>query len=251
MIIAFSGKKQSGKNTAGNFIVSIFMANLNIAKSIQINNYGQIEISDLFGNDCYRGVFDPSNANTKDYMHNKASQILNPQVRLYSFADILKKDVCMNILGLSYDQCYGDDNAKNTLTNIKWEDMPRYKNDLENTGFMTARNVMEYVGTNIFRSIKNNVWVDATLNRITADKSKLAIITDCRFPNEIDAVKSTGGMVIRLTRSPFQSNHISETILDPDKYDWTNFNHVIDNSKMSIFDQCLAIEKLLIEVISL
>lgn len=252
MIIAFSGKKQSGKNTAGNFIVSVFMANLNISKTIQLNDHGQIEVSDLLGNTCYSGIFDPSNPDTnKDYIKTKVIDMLNPQVKLYSFADALKRDVCMNILGLSYDQCYGDDNAKNTLTDIKWENIPGIRCDSVKTGPMTAREVMEYVGTNIFRSIKNNVWVDATLNKIKQDKTRVAIITDCRFPNEVDAVKSAGGKVIRLTRSPFSSNHISETILDSDKYDWNNFDYVIDNSQMSIYDQCVEIEKLLVEVISL
>lgn len=249
MIIAFSGKKQSGKNTAGNFMVSIFMANLNIAENIHINDTGQIEVSDLLGNKCYKGIFDLNKLNSADYIHNKVHDMIAPHIKLYSFADILKKDVCMNILGLSYDQCYGDDNAKNTLTDINWQDMPGIKNN--STSYMTAREVMEYVGTNIFRSIKNNVWVDATIKKISSDKSKLAVITDCRFPNEIESVKATGGKVIRLTRSPFESNHISETVLDSDKYDWKNFDHIIDNSKMSIFDQCVEIEKLLIEVLSL
>ena len=41
-IIAFSGRKQSGKNTCVNFIYSTFMVNLGIAKKVKINNYGLV-----------------------------------------------------------------------------------------------------------------------------------------------------------------------------------------------------------------
>jgi len=48
---------------------------------------------------------------------------------IYSFADPLKKDVCINILGLTERQCYGTDADKNTLTNLRWENMPCFGTD--------------------------------------------------------------------------------------------------------------------------
>jgi hypothetical protein len=153
------------------------------------------------------------------------------------------------MLGLTYEQCYGGDEHKNTPTSIEWTSLPGYSGDRE--GLMTAREVMEFMGTDIFRKIKQSVWVDATINKIKREKPRLAIITDCRFPNEVESIKAAGGVVVRLTRSPFSSSHLSENILNQENYDWTQFNYVLDNAEMSIYDQCLALEKILIEVLSL
>ena len=49
----------------------------------------------------------------------KVSPPLN--AKIYNFADPLKQDICMNIFGLSYKQCYGDDIDKNTSTGLVWE----------------------------------------------------------------------------------------------------------------------------------
>jgi hypothetical protein len=172
-IVAFAGRKQSGKTTCSEFVKSI----------------------------C---------SEDKD-------------VRIYNFADPLKKDICMTILGLSYDQCYGDDDAKNTTTNIQWEGK-----------FLTAREVMQFVGTDIFRKMLNSVWADATINRIKNDKPDLAIIADCRFPNEVDVVRSAGGIVVKLTRNPFNSEHASEIALDANNYDPRNFDIIITNHLLEI-----------------
>jgi hypothetical protein len=239
MILGLSGKKQSGKTTSGNFIVSMFMANLDISSSIRINDQGQIEVSDLFGDTLYKGLFDPSYSRSNDYMIKKVFNTIDKEVKLYSFADILKQNICMDILGMSYDQCYGSDDSKNSDTGMIWDNKE-----------MTARDIMQFVGTDIFRHLKSNVWVDATIQKISKDKPKLAIITDCRFPNEIESIKQKGGKVIRLTRSPFKSDHISETILDKDNYDWNNFDHIIENNHMSILDQCNAMQEILIQVMS-
>jgi hypothetical protein len=175
-IIAFSGRKQSGKSTAGDYVKSI-LDNHNIPLSY----------------------------------------------RIYSFADPLKQDICMNILGLSYKQCYGSDDDKNTLTDLQWGGKS-----------LTAREAMEIIGTEIFRTLKNNIWVDATINKIQRDNLDLAIIVDCRFPNEADAILHNHGYVIRLALDPFSSDSPSEAALDKHQYDWTKFSSVIDNRGMTL-----------------
>jgi hypothetical protein len=110
---------------------------------------------------------------------------------------------------------------------------------------------MQVVGTDIFRKLDTNVWVRSTINKIIRDKPDLAVITDCRFPNEVDSIKQSGGKVIRLTRNPFQSDHISETVLDKDSYDWSNFDYVVDNSDITLLDQFTQIKKLLEEILPL
>lgn len=201
-IIAFSGRKQSGKSTSSDYIHNIMSG---------------------------KGI----------------------SSKIYSFADPLKQDICMNMLGLTYAQCYGTDEDKNTLTSIKWSDIPGYeetwisRKDYDNSGYMTARQVMEVVGTNIFRKIKNSVWVDATINKINNEKPDIAIITDCRFPNEVNSILNNDGIVIRLTLDLFRSQSDSEKALDSDYYDWSNFSCIIHNNDMTEKEKNLSIKTFL------
>ena len=183
-IIAFAGRKQSGKTTCSEFVKSLFAD--------------------------------------------------NDSVKIYNFADPLKQNICMNILGLTYEQCYGNDENKNDLTDIQWEGK-----------YLSAREVMQFVGTDLFRKMKQNVWADATISRIKNEKPQLAIIADCRFPNEVKAVRDAGGIVIKLTRNPFNSDHLSETALDFKNYDYRNFDAVITNHLLEIDEQNHAIFKFL------
>lgn len=196
-ILAFSGRKQSGKSTSG--------------------EYAQ----NLIGS-------------------------TNPKINIktYSFADPLKKNICVDLLGLTPQQCWGNDEDKNSLTLLLWENMPGYIGDLK--GQMTAREVMEYVGTKMFRRMKDQIWVEATLNQIKKDKPDIALLLDNRFPNEVDAVLDSGGFVIRLARDPFHSLSEPEIALDPINYDWSKFSCVIDNTNCSIDEKNNLIKQFLI-----
>lgn len=202
-IIAFAGRKQSGKTTSSEFLKSVI------------------------------------------------SQYSLGTCKIYNFADTLKQDICINILGLTYDQCYGDDNAKNSLTTIKWKNLPGYdaswyfSNEFDPSGFLTSRQIMQIIGTDIFRKLKQNVWAEATLNKIKNENYDFAIIADCRFPNEVDAVKSANGYVIKLTLNPHNSTHLSEVSLDPDKYNSDNFDLIINNDDMSLSNKNDSIVKFL------
>lgn len=188
-IIAFAGRKQSGKTTCSEFVAQEYIAKM----------YGQ-------------------------------------KAKIYNFADPLKQDICINILGLSRDQCYGSDDHKNTLTECYWDNKR-----------LSAREVMQFVGTNIFRQMKQNVWASATINKIRNDDPPIAIIADCRFPNEVEAIKNAGGLVIKLTRNPFNSDHESETALDPENYPIENFSLVVNNDSLSIKEQNEIIRNFLIK----
>jgi hypothetical protein len=111
------------------------------------------------------------------------------------------------------------------------------------SGPMTGRDIMKYFGTDICRKIYKGCWVESTINKIKNENSELAIITDVRFPDEVDAILDSGGKVIRLTRNPLEDDHESENLLNPDVYDYSRFSAVIDNSKMSIPEQSTEIMK--------
>jgi hypothetical protein len=239
LILGISGRKQSGKTTTGNFILSLYLSKLQFSDKIYIDDYGQPVVSDILGNAAYSGVFDPNNLPQDDDTRYLVSK-LNSQIKIYNFADILKTDICINILGLTKEQCYGSDDKKNELTDMFWEEKQ-----------LSCRDVMQTVGTDIFRKLDPNVWVRSTISKIMKESPELALVTDCRFPNEIEAIKNVGGKVLRLTRNPFNSDHISETILDKDKYDWSNFDFVIDNDKMSLYDQLVETKQLLEQILDI
>jgi len=146
--------------------------------------------------------------------------------KIYNFADPLKKDICMNILGLTYDQCYGNDISKNQYTEVYWDGIK-----------LTAREVMQLVGTDIFRKMNKDVWASSTISKIQKEQPELAIIADCRFPNEVEAIKNAGGLVIKLTRNPYNSDHASEVALDEANYSSSNFDFIVYNNNISIQEQ--------------
>lgn len=204
-ILAFSGRKQSGKSTGGEFV--------------------------------------------QNFIYNLGSKI---SCKIYSFADPLKQNVCIDLLGLTEAQCYGSDEDKNSLTKIAWKGMPDYNiswtwsKDYDPSGFMTARQVMEFVGTRIFRQMKTNIWVEATLKEINRDSLDLAIIVDARFPDEVDAILNQNGYVIRLTKDDFHSCAEPEVALDKTVYDWNKFSLVIDNQNMTLQEKSKEIMKFIL-----
>lgn len=155
------------------------------------------------------------------------------KVFVTAFANTLK-DMCVDVLGLNKSGAYGTDADKNALSSLVWDTLPldirlKYSNvtrmsgtegvedytPLPRIGRMTNREVLQVVGTDIFRMmLDNNVWVNATLRRDWTGYD-VVIVTDCRFPNEKKAIDDTGGHVIRLERNTgFTDNHASETALD-------------------------------------
>jgi hypothetical protein len=230
LIVCASGKKRSGKNTLVNFIAASFLKRNGNIKDFKINKLGLIEARK---NDHWFTV-EEGEFNTV---------FGNGEIRLYSFADCLK-EFCIDVLGLTHEQCYGTEEQKNSLTQLKFEDMPSKLYNMDSVaqrGFMTARQVLQYFGTDIIRNMCDNAWVNATINKIRRDAAtyhiKLALITDARFPNEINTINEIGGKTIRLLRDVAGKDvHVSETVLDD--YPRDKFSLVIDNRNMSVDEQC-------------
>lgn len=234
-IIGFSGRKQSGKNTCSNVIIGWEMLSLGITRNFKITNSGQLWVSDILGEESNAGIFDVTSSDQSMVNFLKAN--LDHFVKLYSFADLLKKSICMDILGLTRDQCYGADKQKNTDTEISWSSLPFYDAETKNKK-MTAREVMQVVGTDFFRALYPNVWADATIRKIQEDSPHIAIVADCRFPNEVEAIQNAGGKVIRLTKnSNGKDAHISEVALDKENFDWNKFDFIIENDDIPLGEQ--------------
>lgn len=247
-IVALAGSKESGKTTAANFLHGHLLKLNEVIREYEITKAGELKVNTHYMKDGEvkedMGVLDLSRKD--DLYVQYADQKIWPYVKMYNFADALK-ELCITMFDISHEQAYGT--YKNSLTKLKWENMPGVASstqieglslsteDLEKLGlqshkpgFMTAREVLQFVGTDIFRRMYEPVWVKLLINKIKEDSPLVAVIADCRFDNEAKAVKDEGGTIVRLTRRPTRDNHASE---DGFK-DFTDFDLILDNEKLDI-----------------
>lgn len=89
-----------------------------------------------------------------------------------------------------------------------------------------GRHLLQYIGTEIFRNYDSDYWVKEVVKFLhVCDSNELfdyAIITDTRFPNEINGLISEfETLAFKISRENFESkltakaqNHLSETALD-------------------------------------
>lgn len=224
-LIAFSGKKQSGKDSACRFLKA---------------NAGK-----LFP------VAGPSGLQRP------------PGVETFYVGGPMKEFA--KTFGVPHELVWGDDTAKNTLIDIEWETLPhyqrlvldvyrkllddpdggeKYKDRLWDelvaehlpSGRMTARQFLQQIGEEMFLGMKPSYWVDQFKTAVRASTADVGLVADPRKPEQIAAIRELGGITVRLTRDPYEGKdqHISETALDPDKYDWANFDEVVDNRTLTV-----------------
>ncbi len=134
-----------------------------------------------------------------------AKQLINDGYTPMSFAEPIKQ-VAKLLFGFSENQVNG--NQKEEI-DARWNTSPR--------------EVLQFIGTELFREqitrllpdIGSEFWVKSLENRIPKDTD--IVITDVRFPNEVDMIHRLGGKIIRVKRN-IQVNdsgtHISEKHID-------------------------------------
>ncbi len=113
---------------------------------------------------------------------------------------------------------------------------------------LTPRWVLQYWGTEVCRrGFHDDVWIASLEARLRNSKDNI-VISDCRFPNEIHAIKAAGGKVIWVQRGELpwwhdiavraNQGHLvaQETLVSHNIHAsetaWvgTTFDHVIDNN---------------------
>ena len=134
----------------------------------------------------------------------------------FAFADALK-DAVAGIFLWPRGLLEGDTNASRAFrerVDVWWSHKLGYE--------VTPRLILQKFGTEACRhGIADNIWIAALEKRIHGYED--VVITDCRFPNEIDFIRSAGGILIRVKRgddpSPEEISkmHISETA-------WNNYD---------------------------
>jgi len=164
------------------------------------------------------------------------------KVGVTAFAKALK-DTAINILGLERDLVYGSNDDKETLTHIVWDNFPeeirfkyadKSKDPMSGAsmwhgprcGPMTIREVLQVMGTDIFREMfEQDVWANSPF-RSDWSEHDVVFITDCRFPNEKRVTEERNGVTIRLLRNTgFTDNHSSEVALDDYTFERTFENN--------------------------
>ena len=131
------------------------------------------------------------------------------QFRRESFANTLK-DAVSAVFGWDRDLLEG-----RTRHSREWrEQVDAWWADRLNMPELTPRWVLQYWGTEVVRrSFHDDTWIASLENRLRKTTDDV-VISDCRFPNEIGAIKRAGGLVIRVHRGP-----------DPD---WYRFAEMIN-----------------------
>lgn len=222
MILGISGRKQAGKNTTANILHGMILKEQELINDWSIGASGQLVIDNGDGGGW--GEFDVTRQDepfTEWAEHN-----MWPYVKIYSFADHLKW-ICIKLFDIPFECVYGTDEQKNQLQeHLRWENMA---GNILGDGPMTARQFMQFFGTDVMRKMYEPIWVNACIKKIQQEQSGLAIIADVRFPNEAKAIEQAGGKVVRLTREVHEDNHSSEVALDD--YPFTDY---IDNKIESI-----------------
>ena len=113
---------------------------------------------------------------------------------------------------------------------------------------LTPRLVLQLWGTEVCRrSFHDDIWIASLEARLRNSKDNI-VISDCRFPNEIKAIKEAGGKVIWVQRGELPSWHImagkanngdafaAEKLkslgIHASETAWvgTNFDYIVDNN---------------------
>lgn len=95
---------------------------------------------------------------------------------------------------------------------------------IDGRNLWTRREVLQYIGTDVFRMMDADVWINAALRNANSQANAFDtngfICTDCRFPNELGALAKhfSSVYVVRLVKvGGVQSEaaaHSSETAID-------------------------------------
>ena len=160
------------------------------------------------------------------------------QYTKFAFADALK-DAVSTIFMWPRGLLEGDSNASRTFrekVDPWWSMKLGYE--------VTPRLILQKMGTEACRhGIADNIWIAALEKRIQGYDD--VVISDVRFPNEINFIRSAGGVIVRVKRgddpSPEELSkmHISETAWNSFTPDYTMVNdstmeNLKDNVKFTL-----------------
>ena len=224
MIIGISGRMGSGKDTIGTIIQGLLLTNKNQSSEIK------------------------------------------------KFAGKLKQ-IASILTGIPVEK-FEDQEFKKNLLDVEWgtvqqiplNSIPPFA-DMQFNVMMSVREFLQKLGTEAMRDgLHVNTWVNAlfadynaTGYNYTGTENKVIqgeweypnwIITDMRFPNEMEAVVKRNGITIRVTRPAKKGKntarlHPSETSLDKAKFDYEIINNGSIEELVKKVREILVLEELI------
>lgn len=268
-IVAFAGKKESGKDTTARFLTGIKLCQAGLIDAFQLDEEGNLFVPiepPADAPDDYEVQFgqlklDPGRNNG---LHLYLAGNVWPFAHKICFADPLK-EILLDIFNVPEEALYGTNEQKNAKLRYDKNQLPRLSgfdadylttqarcdslvvSQQDSDSTVTVRSFMQYLGTEVFRKIDDTVWVDTLLRRLEESQTELAIVTDARFPNEIKALKDAGAIIIHLKRNVHgdKDRHTSETLLDT--IDPALYDLEVDNGNLTVKETNELIEAFLIE----
>jgi hypothetical protein len=127
-----------------------------------------------------------------------------------AFADALKK-ACKEIFGWH-----------------SWDLTQEQKAEYDGFYDMTPREQLQRVGVALRSAIEEDIWVARVELHLLEDLQGCnVVITDVRFPNEVNMVRRYGGVYVKVLRpgvAGVAGNHVSETSLAAVEPDYTLVN---------------------------
>jgi hypothetical protein len=122
---------------------------------------------------------------------------------------------------------------------------------------ITPRHILQYWGTEVIRNgFHDDMWIASLENKLRQSNDDI-VITDCRFPNEIKALRSQNALIIWVQRGKTPSWYdiatrantgdkqalqwLIDNKIHASEYSWagTQFDAIIDNNKSidSLYNQ--------------
>jgi hypothetical protein len=112
---------------------------------------------------------------------------------------------------------------------------------------LTPRWVLQYWGTEVCRKgFHDDIWIASLENKLRNSRDNI-VISDCRFPNEIDSIRNAGGKIVWVRRGELPEwysvalsanqghnwalNELKLRKIHASETAWvgTDFDHVLDN----------------------
>lgn len=95
---------------------------------------------------------------------------------------------------------------------------------------ITPRWVLQYWGTDVLRNhFHTDIWVASVENKLRQSKDNI-VITDCRFANEVTAIKNVGGTTMRISRGLKPEWY--DAAVSFNKGEWGNMSWSISKGKL-------------------
>lgn len=100
------------------------------------------------------------------------------------------------------------------------------------------RFILQGIGEMIREEVNSTYWVYRTIRKYEQEFPDVGIITDLRYPNEVDIVKEQGGVVLRVSRGQENTDmHPSETSLTDEEFSDIIYNNgTLEELRMKVIE---------------